>query len=169
MAFMFRFSELTDRYYRERFWPDGDRVAQIVGNDSEIFLILYRELYYRYVYAKIQRGPSMEHRWHSYHNYQALFGFILNAPKPIKLNLPNQWLWDIIDEFVYQFQSFCQYKANVAKRTTEELEELRSMESQVCNYFESKREAQDPDSMFDFVITVLTILPCFRVARMARG
>lgn len=106
-------------------------MSQAVGGDSEIFLILYRELYYRYVYAKIQRGPSMEHRWHSYHNYQALFGYILNAQKPVKLNLPNQWLWDIIDEFVYQFQSFCQFKGNLAKRTPEELEELRSMENQV--------------------------------------
>lgn len=32
------------------------------------------------------------------------------------LSLPNKWLWDIIDEFVYQFQSFCQYRANPSKR-----------------------------------------------------
>lgn len=24
------------------------------------------------------------------------------------VELPNQWLWDIVDEFVYQFQSYCQ-------------------------------------------------------------
>ena len=27
---------------------------------------------------------------------------------PVPLELPNQWLWDIVDEFVYQFQSYCQ-------------------------------------------------------------
>lgn len=24
--------------------------------------------------------------------------------------LPNLWLWDMVDEFVYQFQSFSQYR-----------------------------------------------------------
>ena len=27
------------------------------------------------------------------------------------LELPDQWLWDIIDEFIYQFQSFCLWRA----------------------------------------------------------
>ena len=28
----------------------------------------------------------------------------LGAETPTKLELPNQWLWEIIDEFIYQFQ-----------------------------------------------------------------
>jgi hypothetical protein len=28
--------------------------------------------------------------------------FILDADEPVGLQLPNQWLWDIIDEFIYQ-------------------------------------------------------------------
>lgn len=37
-------------------------------------------------------------------NYQELFSEILNQNnnKPINLQLPNLWLWDIVDEFVYQ-------------------------------------------------------------------
>lgn len=27
---------------------------------------------------------------------------ILGAETPVPLELPNQWLWDIIDEFIYQ-------------------------------------------------------------------
>ena len=27
---------------------------------------------------------------------------ISDAEKPVPLELPNQWLWDIIDEFIYQ-------------------------------------------------------------------
>ncbi|VDP08077.1 unnamed protein product [Soboliphyme baturini] len=129
------FHDLTERYYRDKFWPEEDSVRKVVGNDSEIFLLLYKELYYRYLYAKIQRGPSFDHRWGSYQNYQAFFHDILNSPEPAKLNLPNQWLWDIIDEFVYQFQSFCQYKANPSKRSTEEVEEIMMMESQVWNLY----------------------------------
>jgi translation initiation factor 3 subunit L len=52
---------------------------------------------------KMQRGPSLAHRYDSYMNYQDLFIEILNAKEqPLSLQLPNIWLWDIIDEFVYQ-------------------------------------------------------------------
>jgi translation initiation factor 3 subunit L len=34
------------------------------------------------------------------------------------LELPNQWLWDIIDEFIYQFQSFCHYRAKLHPPTS---------------------------------------------------
>lgn len=33
---------------------------------------------------------------------------ILNSN--LNMLLPNLWLWDMVDEFVYQFQSFCQYR-----------------------------------------------------------
>lgn len=33
---------------------------------------------------------------------QDLFSEVLNAKEPLKLALPNIWLWDIVDEFVYQ-------------------------------------------------------------------
>jgi len=35
---------------------------------------------------------------------------ITASPEPIDLTLTNQWLWEIIDEFVYQFQSFSQFR-----------------------------------------------------------
>ena len=44
----------------------------------------------------------MEQRFESYYNYCNLFNYILNADGPAPLELPNQWLWDIIDEFIYQ-------------------------------------------------------------------
>ena len=33
---------------------------------------------------------------------------ILNSN--LNMVLPNLWLWDMVDEFVYQFQSFAQYR-----------------------------------------------------------
>ena len=36
-----------------------------------------------------------------------------------------QWLWDITDEFIYQFQVFCQYRSNLSNKSEEELERLR--------------------------------------------
>lgn len=95
---------------------------------KSIFLILYKEMYFRHIYASIQvnlyikqavlikekrillvffslifkGGPSLEQRFESYRNYVKLFNAILSAERPLDLELPIQWLWDIIDEFIYQ-------------------------------------------------------------------
>ena len=52
----------------------------------------------------MQGGPTIEQRFESYYNYCKLFNYILSADTPVNLELPNQWLWEIIDEFIYQFQ-----------------------------------------------------------------
>ncbi|KAL0323840.1 UNVERIFIED_CONTAM: Eukaryotic translation initiation factor 3 subunit L [Sesamum calycinum] len=43
----------------------------------------------------------------------------------VNMQLPNQWLWDMVDEFVYQFQSFCQYRAKMKNKTEQEIALLR--------------------------------------------
>uniref|UniRef100_A0AAF5PYL2 Eukaryotic translation initiation factor 3 subunit L n=1 Tax=Wuchereria bancrofti TaxID=6293 RepID=A0AAF5PYL2_WUCBA len=123
------FPDLTERYFQQRLWPNEEAVENLVGSDSRIFIILYKELYFRHVYTRMQRGPSLAHRFDSYQNYQELFCEVLTPEKqPLSLQLPNVWLWDIIDEFVYQFQAFCLYKANPGKRSPEEYEDLLSIE-----------------------------------------
>ena len=42
-----------------------------------IFLILYRELYYRHVYSRLQ--PDIDDRFHSYENSCELFNYLLSA------------------------------------------------------------------------------------------
>lgn len=39
--------------------------------------------------------------------------------------LPNIWLWNMIDEFLYQFQSFAQYRAKLTTKSAEEIELLK--------------------------------------------
>lgn len=46
------------------------------------------------------------------------------SPEPIDLTLTNQWLWEIIDEFVYQFQSFSQFRRS-PKLNNEEMNYIR--------------------------------------------
>ena len=41
------------------------------------------------------------------------------------LQLPNGWLWDMVDEFIYQFQSFQQYRGKLSQKSVEELTLLR--------------------------------------------
>merc|ERR1712013_712612 len=37
----------------------------------------------------------------------------------------GQWLWEIIDEFIYQFQAFSQFRSKLSKKTEEEIEMLK--------------------------------------------
>ena len=55
-----------------------------------------------------------------------MFNYILSAEQPVNLELPNQWLWEIIDEFIYQFQAFSQFRSKLGKKTDEEIEILKS-------------------------------------------
>lgn len=119
------FPKLTERFFKTSPWPDAEDISKIVQNDN-VFLIFYKELYYRHIYAKVQGGPNIDHRFQSYANYCNLFNLILNTDTPVALELPNQWLWEIIDEFIYQFQSFSQYRSMLSKKGPEELDVLKS-------------------------------------------
>nr|CAD2191896.1 unnamed protein product [Meloidogyne enterolobii] len=173
------FTELTEKFFSEKMWPEDKIVEKIVGADNDLFIILYKELYYRDLYTRMQRGPSLIHRYESYMNYSKLFSEILRTKEvndktvpnePVALQLPNIWLWDIIDEFVYQFQAFCLYKANPSKRSAEEIEDLIELEqtqnawniypvlnilyslltkSQINEQLKAIREGGNPDDVAD--------------------
>ncbi|PPR80775.1 hypothetical protein GOBAR_AA39939 [Gossypium barbadense] len=60
----------------------------------------------------------------------------------VNMQLPNQWLWDMVDEFVYQFQSFCQYRAKMKNKTEQEIALLRQFDQAwnvygVLNYLQA--------------------------------
>ncbi len=44
---------------------------------DQLFLILYRELYYRHVYSRLQ--PDIDDRFHSYENSCELFNYLLSV------------------------------------------------------------------------------------------
>nr|SVE73555.1 EOG090X0665 [Daphnia atkinsoni] len=118
------FPKLTEEHFKSSPWPEAEEVSPLVDDDLP-FLILYKELYYRHIYARIQGGPTIEQRFESYYNYCQLFNHILSAKSPVVLELPHQWLWEIIDEFVYQFQSFALFRCSLHKKSAEELEFIR--------------------------------------------
>ncbi|RUP50142.1 RNA polymerase I-associated factor PAF67-domain-containing protein [Jimgerdemannia flammicorona] len=129
------FNKLTEKYFPKSTWPEPEYIAPLVSDGGclsspsfpclfyQVFLTLYRELYYRHIYSRLT--PTIEHRFHSYENYCDLFNYILNSEGPVTLELPNQWLWDIIDEFIYQFQSFCNYRNRLKNKSDEEIALLR--------------------------------------------
>ena len=73
----------------------------------------------------VKVGVSLEERKESYMNYIDLFNLVLSPDQPLKIELPDQWLWDIIEEFIYQFQSFCTFRTKLAKRNDDEINNLR--------------------------------------------
>ena len=83
-----------------------------------------QEMYYRHIYARLT--PTLEQRCESWDNYCGLFQVFLTGN--VNMQLPNQWLWDMIDEFVYQFQNFCQYRAKLKMKTDEEIAQLKDCE-----------------------------------------
>jgi len=124
------FNKMTEDFFMKEPWPTADSISMLVNNDI-LFLTLYKELYFRHIYSKLK--PSIDDRINSYHNYCELFNYILDDSTPCTLVLPNQWMWDIIDEFIYQFQSFCQYRAKVMTKNEDELLTLREQAKMVWN------------------------------------
>ncbi|XP_076925376.1 uncharacterized protein LOC143588184 [Bidens hawaiensis] len=82
-------------------WED---VVEYLDKDDYVFSLLYREMWYRQL-----SSPTLKHRIASWSNYGNLFEFLF--PSVLCIRLPYQWLWDMVDEFVNQFQSFCVYRA----------------------------------------------------------
>ncbi|KAL8522023.1 hypothetical protein ACS0TY_012250 [Phlomoides rotata] len=110
------FHSISDRFFKDSPWPSVDAVATYVDNDH-VFCLLYREMWFRHLYARLQ--PTLKQRIDSWDNYCNLFQVVLHGV--VNMQLPNQWLWDMVDEFVYQFQSFCQYRAKMKNKTEQEI------------------------------------------------
>ena len=103
---------------------------------DQVFNCLYKELYYRHIYARLQ--PTLEQRFGSWQNYTDLFSALLcmfvvlfalmsdrdAASEGVSFELPDAWLWDILDEYIYQFQAFCQYKHKIKAKTQEEMDRI---------------------------------------------
>ncbi|KAI9732673.1 MAG: hypothetical protein M1834_004010 [Cirrosporium novae-zelandiae] len=64
----------------------------------------------------LEYQASLDVKLTSYDNYCSLFHFILNSDGPVDLEVPSYyWAWDVIDEFIYQFESFCRYRHRIAR------------------------------------------------------
>lgn len=116
------FPKLSETYFERKEWPDEKEVSELVEKD-DLFLTLYKELYYRHIHARIQGGPQFEQRVASFYNYCEFFNIIF-LQKPQDLELPDIWLWELVDEFVYQFQNYTQYRSRLSDKTEDEIEKL---------------------------------------------
>eukprot|EP01126_Amoeba_proteus_P057633 TRINITY_DN7344_c0_g2_i4.p1 TRINITY_DN7344_c0_g2~~TRINITY_DN7344_c0_g2_i4.p1 ORF type:complete len:447 (-),score=101.49 TRINITY_DN7344_c0_g2_i4:91-1431(-) len=96
--------------------------------DHKFFTYLYKELWYRHNYSKLAKELTVEIRVGSWQNYRSFFDALLAPKHPVQLNLPIQWLWDMTDEFLYQFQEASQYKSKLKDKSAEEIENFSKFE-----------------------------------------
>lgn len=120
------FKQYSDKYFSQAKWPNANLIAEECGDD-EVFLTFYNEMASRHLFTKQKRGViSLDDYIDSWHNYREIFDHILSQRgESDAITLTPQWAYDIVQEFVYQFQGFCQYRAQAAGRKDDELEELR--------------------------------------------
>ena len=104
-------------------------MSQLVDGD-EVFVMLYKELYFRHLYAKLGPNITLNQRIESWENYTSLFDRVFSDDDDDnnldRLDLPVQWLWDMVDEFVYQFTDFCRFRSkDLKKRSAADVETLK--------------------------------------------
>jgi translation initiation factor 3 subunit L len=172
------FQKLTERYFKSSPWPAVGTIAPLVEND-EVFLMLYRELFYRHIHSKLH--PTLQQQFDSWENYCNLFNHLLR-PDATPLELPMVWLWDMVDEFVYQFQCFCHYRGKSKSRTAEEKQMMKSHQkvwdvAAVISYLSTLAEKVDssrvvqiykPDAVDESKFSTLQLLGYFSLISLAR-
>ncbi|EOD46853.1 Translation initiation factor 3 complex subunit L [Neofusicoccum parvum] len=117
---------LANDYKEQVQYDDGmdalDRTSSLGGQDIHAQLAAAA--------TPLEFQATLETKFASYDNYCSLFHFILNSDGPVDLEVPNRqyyWAWDVIDEFIYQFNSFCSFRQKVALKgdNEEEIQLLR--------------------------------------------
>lgn len=77
----------------------------------------------RHVTTKLK--PQLSHHIASWNNYKKLFELI-TSPKTEEFYITTQWIYDITQEFAYQFQGFCQYRSSLSTNNQDSLKLLQA-------------------------------------------
>mmetsp|Transcript_67899 Transcript_67899/g.196553 ORF Transcript_67899/g.196553 Transcript_67899/m.196553 type:complete len:528 (+) Transcript_67899:132-1715(+) len=111
--------ELSAKYFATSPWPSTQSIASECNGDP-LFLALYREFTHRHWHA-VSR-PTLRDRMEGWDVYRELFDELLetaeddctpSASGPPKVFTIPEWTFDILHEFVYQFQGFCQFRTTL--------------------------------------------------------
>lgn len=120
------FNKLTDKHYKGTKWPSAETVMDQVSNHP-LFIIMYKELYYRHMLSR-PIAVTFEDRKGSWENYCKLLDLIISDLQEgdnLTVGLPPQWIWDILDEFVYHYQTYCMFRSKVVKKGDKEVQEIK--------------------------------------------
>jgi translation initiation factor 3 subunit L len=120
-----KFKELSDTFFTYTPWPDSRYVSSEWGKDDD-FALFYKEMTLRHLSTKLK--PTLNDHIESWHNYLKLFEFITSTSKYTQpeICLTVQWIQDIMHEFVYQFQGFCQFRTKVTNISADDINVLEA-------------------------------------------
>jgi len=102
------FRDLSSKYFATTPWPSPQTIATECNGDP-LFLALYRELTHRHWHA-VSR-INIRDRMEGWQVYRELFEEILQEEP--NFFITPEWAFDILNEFVYQFQGFCQFRTSL--------------------------------------------------------
>lgn len=103
------FNKLSSTAFATKRWPSPSSLAQ--GESIKPIVIqLYNELSFRHIFSRLNSSVTIQTRLETYKNYLELLSNDFTVKELEKNQLPANWIWDILDEFVYQFVSFCFFK-----------------------------------------------------------
>ena len=107
------FNKISETVFKNSPWPTPQEIEE--SDDTFEFdintILLYQELCYRHLYARVTTNFNQEIRVKSWENYLEIFRIM--ALDKEEINLPVLWIYDILDEFIYQFQNACQWRARI--------------------------------------------------------
>lgn len=87
----------------------------------------YSELTTRHLFNNLR--PTLNDKINAWKTYSSLFDQMLTLKDDTKADafhvLP-EWAFELIHEYVYQFQGFCQFRTHLAQRTADEKELLEA-------------------------------------------
>ena len=144
-------NRITEKYFKTEPWPEVSELEEYGLEFDRMFTCLYLELYYRHVFniqGTINRNNKDNNnsqktmisddlkellafkKYNSWKNYCEIFKALISCEEPPKWTIPGTWLWDIMDEFLYQFNQFRTFRSKMQSKTEQELEYLHEIESQ---------------------------------------
>ena len=114
------FQKITKETYAASLWPDDSDVIRKLGlktsdESTLVFIYLYRELYYRHAFKRCYTEDFRYESMHdSFKNYINLFNKLLDYYDEGKkfAEIPDVWLWDMIESFVGQFQYYHHWQSD---------------------------------------------------------
>ncbi|GIX61694.1 eukaryotic translation initiation factor 3 subunit 6 interacting protein [Babesia caballi] len=115
------FSAITEKHFKSSRWPSISAVAGFYsqsGRLHSLIMALYSEMYYRHVFYL--GDVTFEDRLDSWEKYSKLLGYFIDEVEKSDgsddlsgLVIPASWVWDMLDEFVYQLQECCRWRSRL--------------------------------------------------------
>lgn len=94
--------------FNDRQWPESAEIELKFGEEYGLDTqSLYNELRFRKIFSSKEQDAQIKILETSWSNYNAIFEQIYKEDTKSYMKLPIPWIWDIIDEFLYQFLCAC--------------------------------------------------------------